>query len=489
VIANSSGWPAAASFVEVLRARAQATPDALAYGFLLDGGGEEARLTYGDLERRARAIASHLQDLDAAGRPVLLLFPPGLDYVAAFFGACCRRARRPRPSALREHLAAKLPDYMVPSAFVLLDALPLTPNGKLDRRALPAPDTAPRERTFVPRGRAPRRRWRPPGASCSAGPSASTTTSSSSAASSCSRRASRPGSAARSGSSCRSARSSRRPPSRGSRAGWRRRARSAPTSRCLRSPPIRGPGRSPCRSPSSACGSSIASTPAGRTTTSRWSFASRDRSTGTRCDAACARWCAATRRSARRSPMGSSTSTPTDVPVRSIDLSSVTPGLREADAERVLRQEARSPFDLASGPVFRACIVDARGRAALPVGVRASHRMRRLVDWHPRAGARRSLRRALGRGSVPGATLPVQYADWAVWQRTALDEAWLAREVAWWKRKLAGAPLALELPTDWARPAATAGRGAREPVNLGRDVADAIDRVCRAEAVRRSCCS
>ena len=62
-----------------------------------------------------------------------------------------RRIASVDAAALRAQLGASLPDYMVPSAFVVLDALPLTPNGKLDRRALPAPDLTPTTAWRAPR--------------------------------------------------------------------------------------------------------------------------------------------------------------------------------------------------------------------------------------------------------------------------------------------------------------------------------------------------
>ena len=74
------------TLVELLRYRASTQPERIAYIFLRNGETEEARLTYGELDQNARAIAAHLQSLEAKGERGLLLYPPGLDFISAFFG-------------------------------------------------------------------------------------------------------------------------------------------------------------------------------------------------------------------------------------------------------------------------------------------------------------------------------------------------------------------------------------------------------------------
>ncbi|WP_369064554.1 non-ribosomal peptide synthetase [Burkholderia gladioli] len=95
-------------------------------GFRVEPGEIEAQLATHEAVREAIVIARQ----DPAGNARLLAYVSLLD--------AAPRAELVR--GLREHLAARLPEYMVPAAFVVLDALPLTPNGKVDRRALPEPD-------------------------------------------------------------------------------------------------------------------------------------------------------------------------------------------------------------------------------------------------------------------------------------------------------------------------------------------------------------
>ncbi len=78
--------PQAKTLVELLSRRAQAQPERRAYTFLLDGEREGVHLSYGELDRQARSIAARLQALGVQGERALLLYPPGLQYAAAFFG-------------------------------------------------------------------------------------------------------------------------------------------------------------------------------------------------------------------------------------------------------------------------------------------------------------------------------------------------------------------------------------------------------------------
>jgi acyl-CoA synthetase (AMP-forming)/AMP-acid ligase II len=75
-----------ANLLELVAEAAQRRAADPLYTFLADGETETASMSYAELDRRARAIAGHLQGRGVAGQPVLLVYPPGLDYIAAFFG-------------------------------------------------------------------------------------------------------------------------------------------------------------------------------------------------------------------------------------------------------------------------------------------------------------------------------------------------------------------------------------------------------------------
>ncbi len=144
--------------------------------------GQAARAA--DRAGRDRGGAARAARRHAAAAVVVREDTPGDKRLVAYLVG--GRSRRTPPRS-RLALKRRLPDYMVPSAFVELDALPLTPNGKLDRRALPAPQRDARppvlgpvdRRTEIARGRHLGRGAR------RAAASASTTTSSTSAGTRC----------------------------------------------------------------------------------------------------------------------------------------------------------------------------------------------------------------------------------------------------------------------------------------------------------------
>lgn len=103
------------SLIDLLIHRSLEQPERLAYCFLQDGEAGEVSLTYRQLDQKARAIGASLQNAESSGRRVLLLYPPGLEYIAAFFGclyagAVAVPAYPPRLNQSLSRLQAIVPD-------------------------------------------------------------------------------------------------------------------------------------------------------------------------------------------------------------------------------------------------------------------------------------------------------------------------------------------------------------------------------------------
>ena len=153
------------------------------------------------------------------------------------------------------------------------------------------------------------------------------------------------------------------------------------------------------------------------------------------------------------------------------DPAAVVPGLAA--------EEAAAPFDLSHGPLLRTRIL--RLGPEDHVLLLTLHHI--VADLWSLGILVREVAALLQGNPLP--ELPVQYADFAAWQRERMSGGELERQLAFWRGQLTGAPPALELPTDRPRPATATLRGGSFPVALGRDLTAALDGLGRrGEATR-----
>ncbi len=166
-----------------------------------------------------------------------------------------------------------------------------------------------------------------------------------------------------------------------------------------------------------------------------------------------------------------------------VDLSRMPESERAAEAERIAHTESQKPFDLATGPLVRATLVkiDQDDHAVIVV-------MHHIISdgWSRGVLIREvsALYKAYSAGErSPLSELPVQYADYAVWQREWLKGEVLDAELNYWKKQLEGAPPLLELPTDRPLPSVQTYRGAQQTIVVPANRLEKLEALSRREGV------
>ncbi|HEX2081043.1 MAG TPA: amino acid adenylation domain-containing protein, partial [Longimicrobium sp.] len=175
---------------------------------------------------------------------------------------------------------------------------------------------------------------------------------------------------------------------------------------------------------------------------------------------------------------------PARLPV--LDLTGLAPQAREHEARRLAQEDAERPFDLERGPLLRATLVRLSDEEHVLLlnmhhivsdGWSMGVLVRELFTFYEAL----SLPSGAARPASPLPPLAVQYADFAVWQRGWLRGEVLQRQLDWWRERLGGAPAALELPTDRPRPAVASSRGASLMFRLPADVTRGLRSLARRE--------
>ncbi|QRN94792.1 non-ribosomal peptide synthase/polyketide synthase [Archangium violaceum] len=166
-----------------------------------------------------------------------------------------------------------------------------------------------------------------------------------------------------------------------------------------------------------------------------------------------------------------------------VDLGPLPAEQREAEALRLAEREARRPFNLKHGPLLRVTLLRLTDTEHVLV-----LNMHHIVSdgWSMTVLVREmaALYDAFSQGKPsPLPELPVQYADFAVWQRQWLQGQTLENQLTYWKQQLAGTPGLLELPTDKPRPPVQTFNGTLHPLQLPRELSEAVNALCQREGV------
>ncbi|HEX6188588.1 MAG TPA: amino acid adenylation domain-containing protein [Pyrinomonadaceae bacterium] len=163
-----------------------------------------------------------------------------------------------------------------------------------------------------------------------------------------------------------------------------------------------------------------------------------------------------------------------------VDLSKLPTDRREAEARQLLETESRKPFDLSAGPMLRVMLVQLEAdRFVLLIT------LHHIVSdgWSAAVFAHElgACYEAFTLNTASSLTeLPVQYADFAAWQRESFARGALESHVAYWKNHLADAPPVLNLPTDYLRTEEESYRGADEMLRLPAGLANSLKAFSRA---------
>ena len=166
-----------------------------------------------------------------------------------------------------------------------------------------------------------------------------------------------------------------------------------------------------------------------------------------------------------------------------VDLSGETSDARNTRLHELAEQESQTPFDLEKGPLLRAGVIrldHEQHVLLLTMHHIIADEWSALVLVHELGSLYEQIREG-NEASLP--PLPVQYIDFAHWQREYLDEGVLEKQVTYWRKQLQGAPPILDLPTDKARPSVQRFSGATVSLEIGADLRDAVADVSAQEGV------